>query len=113
MQLCHNLATLAEHQHASHVVQRVCQLMCGASYTCIMITRALCANISRLSHHKLGVHVARKVFQTVFSHQSPCQNPQTIKDLLMTAFKENFQRIATDQHGCRMVTVAMAAEMMR
>jgi uncharacterized membrane protein YgcG len=109
-QLCYNLATLAEHQHASHVVQRVCQanVWCQLDVnTRITITRALCANISRLSHHKLGMHVARKAFQTIFGRESSYDNQPKIKELLMAAFRENFQQISTDQHGCRMVTIAM------
>lgn len=68
-QLMSNVATLAEHQHSSHVIQRIVEQQVWTQLskeTKIEIANAISSNLPRLARHKLGSHVARKAFSVVF-----------------------------------------------
>ena len=103
-QLIMNVATLAEHQHASHVVQRIVELQVWSQLsddTRTDIAAAIGKNLPRLARHKLGVHVARKAFSVVFGGSDGSSEKKSASKLLQ-ALGSCFLQVALDQHGCRL-----------
>ena len=108
-QLIMNVATLAEHECATHVVQRILELQVWLQLsddTRTNIAAAIGKNLPRLARHKLGLHVARKAFSVVFGGSDGSSEKKSASKLLR-ALGSCFLQVAMDQHGCRLFQVCI------